>query len=97
MNDYGQVCWWLLAQADQRMSSEHKERIRRRAEAERAAALASGGAHAFDPDTPSDYCFRPAASDRKFRTGPFRECKFAFFARQFEIVVYACWSRPARR
>ena len=51
LNDaYGHVCWWLIAQADQRMRAEHMERIRRRAEEERAAAQAAGGVHLLDPE-----------------------------------------------
>ena len=63
---YGHVCWWLVAQADQRMRSEHLERIRRRAEEERAAAIASGSTHPFDPTVPWDYCLKAAAADRHF-------------------------------
>ena len=63
---YGHVCWWLVAQADQRMRSEHLERIRRRVEEERAAAVASGTTHPFDPSMPWDYCLKAAAADRCF-------------------------------
>ena len=38
-SDYGQVCWWLVAQADQRLRGEHLGRIRRREEAARRAAV----------------------------------------------------------
>ena len=63
---YGQMCWWLVAQADQRMRSEHLERIRRTAEDERNTAVASGGTHPFDPLMPWDYCLKAAACDRRF-------------------------------
>ena len=63
---YGHVCWWLVAQADQRMRAEHLERIRRRAEEERAAAIAAGGVHPFDPAVPWDYCLKAATLDRHF-------------------------------
>ena len=63
---YGQLCWWLVAQADQRMRSEHLERIRRLAEEERNAALASGAMHAYDPLMPWDYCLKAAANDGRF-------------------------------
>ena len=67
LNDaYGHVCWWLVAQADQRMRGEHLERIRRRAEEERASALAAGAPHPFGPEKPWDYCFKAAAADRSF-------------------------------
>lgn len=63
---YGHVCWWLVAQADQRMRSEHMERIRRQAEEERNAATAAGQPHPMDPRMPWDYCFKIAAQDRRF-------------------------------
>ena len=59
---YGQGCWWLV----QRMRSEHMERIRRKCEEERAAAVAAGGTHPLDPLMPWDFCFKVAAQDRKF-------------------------------
>ncbi|CAK0806281.1 unnamed protein product, partial [Prorocentrum cordatum] len=65
-NTYGEVCWWLVALADQRMRSERMERIRRRAEEEYAAAQVSGAPHAFDPKMPWDYCFKAAAADSDF-------------------------------
>ena len=42
------------------------ERIRRRAEEERVAAIASGTTHPFDPAMPWDYCLKAAAVDRYF-------------------------------
>ena len=63
---YGQVCWWLVAQADQRMRTEQLERIRRKAEEERNAAVATGGVHPFDPLVPWDYCLKAAAADKTF-------------------------------
>ncbi|CAK0804234.1 unnamed protein product [Prorocentrum cordatum] len=65
-NTYGEVCWWLVALADQRMRSERMERIRRRAEEKYAAAQVSGAPHAFDPKMPWDYCFKAAAADSDF-------------------------------
>ena len=64
--DYGQVCWWLLAQADQRMRSEHIGRIRRTLEAEHRVATQRGLPHDFNPAMPWDLCLRVASLDREF-------------------------------
>ena len=63
---YGALCWWLVAQADQRMRSEHMERIRRRLELEKQVAAATGNVHPLDKAMPWDLCFKEAASDTKF-------------------------------
>ena len=63
---YGDKCWWLVAQADARVRSEHIERIRRRAEEARASAVAANSTHPFDPLMPWDYCFKAATLDKEF-------------------------------
>ena len=63
---YGTLCWWLVAQADQRMRLEQMERIRRRLELEKQAAIAAGATHPLDDKIPWDLCFKEAAGDTKF-------------------------------
>ena len=63
---YGHACWWLVAQADQRMRGEHLDRLRRRLETERAVAVAEGRPHPLDPAKPWDYVFKAAAADDTF-------------------------------
>ena len=48
------------------MRSEQMERLRRRCEEERVAAIASGTTHPWDPDKPWDFCLKAASLDRKF-------------------------------
>ena len=67
LNDvYGHVCWWLVAQADQRMRGEHLCRIRRRAEEGKLEAEAAGRTFPLDANMPWDYCLKLAAADRDF-------------------------------
>ena len=63
---FGEGAWALIYQADVRMRSEHFERLRRRGEEERAAALAAGGTHLFDPSAPWGWVFDQACSDFEF-------------------------------
>ena len=63
---YGAACWWLVAQADQRMRSEQMERIHRRLEPEKQVATATVNVHPLDPAMPWDLRFKEAAADTKF-------------------------------
>ena len=63
---FGEVCWWLVAQADARCRFEHLPRILRWQEEERALAVAAGRAHPLDPAKPWDHCFKIAAQDKEF-------------------------------
>ena len=63
---YGAACWWLVAQADQRMRSEQMERIRRRLEFEKQVATATVNVHPLDPAMPWDLRLKEAAADTKF-------------------------------
>ena len=63
---YGALCWWLIAQADQRMRSEQMERIRRRLELEKQTATAAGSTHPLDDTVPWDLCFKEAAGDARY-------------------------------
>ena len=46
---YGQSGWYLAYQTEVRMRQERMEVIRRRGEAEHAAAVAAGGTHSYNP------------------------------------------------
>ena len=62
----GEGAWALIYQADLRMRSEHFERLRRRGEEERTAALAAGGTNLFDPSAPWGWVFDQACADFEF-------------------------------
>ena len=59
---YGEVCWWLVAQADWRMRSEHMPLLLRWQENERAAHRP----HGLDPACPWDHIFKVASQDEEF-------------------------------
>ena len=56
--------WWIIAVADVRMRSEHKEKLRRKAE----QACESNPNSGFDPTRPWDWVFALATRDRDFWT-----------------------------
>ena len=65
-DSFGPRCWWIVAQADQRMRGEQWERLRRRAEVDQAAAVAEGRPHPFNPQMPWDHVLKLASSDSDF-------------------------------
>jgi len=63
---FGEGAWAVIYQADVRMRSEHFERIRRRGTKEKADAVAAGGRHPFDENSPWQWVFEQAIGDLPF-------------------------------
>ena len=64
---FGELYWWIIAQADIKMRGEEMERILRRTLIEQAEAEVSGGSvKGFNPEEPWDYVWMLAALDRDF-------------------------------
>ena len=80
-SNFGSACWWLVAQAEQRMRSEQFDRLRRRAETAHKEATLAGGTHPFDPARPWDHVFRAAVSDDKFWTDEVTTAAVLFISR----------------
>ena len=52
---YSHTFWHLVYQADVRMRLEHAERVRRRGESVKAAAVTAGLHHTYDPNNPLEW------------------------------------------
>ena len=63
---YGPTVWLQIYQAEVRCRSDHMERVRRRGEEERAAALGAGGAHPMDPLRPWNWVWGEVLKDADF-------------------------------
>ena len=79
---FGQECWFLVYQADVRMRSEEFERLRRRAEIQRAKLpVIDRAGYPFDPAVPWDGVFHFALKEREFWDAEVRDKSILYLAR----------------
>ena len=63
---FGEACWWIIAQGDGRMRSEHMPRMLSQALDDKEEVERKGGVHPLDLRRPWDYLFLAASRDRDF-------------------------------